>query len=243
MKRMHAFMLSLAITVLLFSDIHFIKNLTNRREHIIERVVDGDTIVLENNEVLRLANINSPEKSEPSSIQAIDFLKSFENHPVDVESLGRDKYKRTLARIYSPDYLNLELVKKGFAKKFLVDEKELKIFAEAESQAINNQKGIWQFSPDKLCIKVSVNPKEEIVQLSNFCNLNLANWHIEDESRKQFFFPKISSPLIKIHSLEGKNNKTDLYWNSKQDIWNNDRDSLYLFDSQNKLAGYYVYGY
>lgn len=107
MKRMHAFMLSLAITVLLFSDIHFIKNLTNRREHIIERVVDGDTIVLENNEVLRLANINSPEKSEPSSIQAIDFLKSFENHPVDVESLGRDKYKRTLARIYSPDYLNL----------------------------------------------------------------------------------------------------------------------------------------
>jgi micrococcal nuclease len=68
-------------------------------------------------------------------------------------------------------------------------------------------------------------------------------WTIKDESRKTYTFGNRSLGEIKINSLPGTDNSTDIYWNSEINIWNNDRDSLYLFDSEGNIVHYESYGY
>ena len=44
----------------------------------ISRVIDGDTVELEDGRTIRLLNINTPEKGRPFSDEATDFLKEYE---------------------------------------------------------------------------------------------------------------------------------------------------------------------
>src|SRR3989338_1526232 len=99
----------------------------------------------------------------------LEFLKEFEGKSIFLESGSIDKYKRTLARIYSSEYLNLELVKEGLSSKFLVDKNELSDFDKAEKSAIEKEKGIWKKSEYYGCIKGSVDKKREIVTLESKC--------------------------------------------------------------------------
>jgi len=49
--------------------------------------------------------------------------------------------------------------------------------------------------------------------------------------------------MIALHSGSGIDNSTDLFWNLNSAVWNNDRDSLYLFDSDGRIVHYETYGY
>ena len=106
----------------------------------IQRVKDGDTVELSDARVLRLANINSPEKESPLYKKSLEYLAGFAGKRIEVESLGIDSTgKRLVSRIYSStNYINLALVREGYASKFLVQKGEEKIFAEAERDAINH---------------------------------------------------------------------------------------------------------
>ena len=250
MQKHHAFLFALLITILIAANISIIKILStnNNLEKVkISRIIDGDTFELEDGRKVRLANINTPEKNQPNYILPIQFLSQFQNSTVDLEILGAEKYGRILGRIYTidNDYLNLELVKQGLASKFLVHEDELKSFAQAEEQAIKQEKGIWKKSQYFNCFKSEINAKDEIVTITNQCDkLNINDFLLKDESTKYLKFKNIiiNNQLI-IHSNEGENNETDIFWNSKTNIWNNDRDSLYLFDKEENLAHYKTYGY
>jgi endonuclease YncB( thermonuclease family) len=244
MEAKHAFSLSLLITLLIASNIFVIKTFNSRQTINVLRVIDGDTLTTQDNLQIRLANINAPEKNSPFYNESKNFLSKYENQTLNIKVLGTDKYGRTLAKIYASQYLNLEIVRQGYASKFLVDVPELKKFNEAESEAIENERGQWKKSPHSSCIKSIIKPKEETLTLFNSCpSLNLENWRLKDESRKEFKFPSLSFSEINLHSFNGSNNETDIFWNSKQNIWNNDRDTLYLFDSQNNIAHYNSYGY
>lgn len=251
MDKKYSLILALLITGIIFSDIFLFNNFIKKdnkpiETSVIRRVIDGDTIVLMDNRTIRLLNINSPEKGTHDAELSKDFLKNFENQSIKLVITGIDKYSRNLARIYSSDsaYLNLELVEKGFASKFLVDKKELSIFSNAELGAIKNSLGIWNKSESFGCFEFSINKEKEIVSLNNKCKIiSLNGWYLKDESRKIYLFKNITLGSIMIHSSMGKDNETDVFWNSKQDIWNNDRDSLYLFDGKNKIAHYHSYGY
>src|SRR3989344_8079172 len=130
MKSKHAFVLALLITLLIASNVYFFKSIdkSGRKIAFVSRVIDGDTLELKNGEIIRLLNINTPEKNEQGYDKAKNFLRNIENKSVEIEEIGTDKYSRTLARIYSPEYLNFQIVKEGLAKKFLVQESELKNF-------------------------------------------------------------------------------------------------------------------
>ena len=163
---------------------------------------------------------------------------------MEIEITGSDKYGRVLARIFVPDYLNLELVKRGLAVKYLVKEEEKKLFAEAEESAIKSSLGIWKKSPYYNCLESFISEKEEIVTISNKCNkLNIASWILKDESRKLYVFKEIELGVIKLHTEQGEDNETDIFWNSKSDIWNNDRDTLYMYDKDWQIIHYNSYGY
>ncbi|MEM4259507.1 MAG: thermonuclease family protein [Candidatus Pacearchaeota archaeon] len=247
MNRKYAFIFALLLAGLIMCDIFILNSFSIKTDTmesvIIKRVIDGDTIELSDNRIIRLANINSPEKNTLYSNLSIIFLKSFENKTVEVEILGKDKYNRYLARVYGPSYINLEIVSMGLASKFLVNDKELDKFAEAEKKAIENSLGIWKKSEFFGCFDSSIDSiKEEVILKNNCPDINLYGWIVKDESRKTYIFPNISFTKIKLHSEAGISNSTDLFLKFG-DIWNNDRDSLYLFDNMGRLAHYETYGY
>lgn len=246
MKRRPALILTTLVVILIFSNIFILKIIVkpNRSSLIIQRVIDGDTFETSTGETVRLANINSPEKGEKGYEEAKNFLKQFENKTVQAEFLGTDKYQRTLARVYSDSYLNLEIVQEGLATKFLVDKLELNLFDEAEFLAVKKQNGLWKESPFVQCVFATIDAESELIFLENSCaEIKLDGWSIRDESRKRFKLPNISANRITIHTFEGKNNETDIFLNQKQSIWNNDRDTFYLLDANDFLVIHNSYGY
>lgn len=232
----------------IIGNVYFINSYSNKKTIYTAKVIDikdGDTILIDTQTTIRLANINAPEKTSPLTEQSKKFLEQYKNKTIHVESLGLDKYGRELARIYSSseEYINFKLVEEGFASKYLVQESELKEFSNAEKKAIFLSKGIWNHSPHYGCLSLEIDKYNEIVTLISNCQISLENFKLKDESRKTYTFPQTNSKKINLHSKQGTDNSTDLFWNSKQNIWNNDRDSVYLFDTNNNLVYYSDYGY
>tara|TARA_Y100000310_G_scaffold261004_1_gene270175 strand:- start:6081 stop:6818 length:738 start_codon:yes stop_codon:yes gene_type:complete len=240
-----ALILSLLITLLVASNFYLFNSLESDRESVlVARVIDGDTLVLEDSRKIRLVNINAPEKSDLNSELATLFLKAYENKTIEIEPLETDKYGRLLARAYSADsYLNLELIENGYVSKFLVQPSELSLFDDAQSRAIEKSRGIWIKSPDFGCIETTIEKEEEFVILQNLCSsLETKGWVLKDESTKRYKFPSLSFSSLILYSSSGQDDKTQLHWGHKN-VWNNDRDSLYLFDQEGKLLAYESYGY
>ncbi|MEK6856312.1 MAG: thermonuclease family protein [Nanoarchaeota archaeon] len=245
MHKLYALVLALVLTATIANLIFIIKgsDLNELETVTVSRVIDGDTLVLDDKRTIRLININSPEKDSPLSEQATNVLSTLTDKTIQIESLGLEKYGRTLARIYTPEYINLELVQKGLASKFLVNNDELKAFYRAEEKAIESQLGIWHDSLYSNCIKTKVNAKDEEVIIENSCSsINISGWTIKDESRKIYKFNIILNSNLILHTGEGNDQGENLYWKSSN-VWNNDRDTLYLFDSENHLVSHYSYGY
>lgn len=246
MKKKYAISFALLITVIIAVNISFFSTqFSPVREKVkMSRVIDGDTVELEDGRRVRLLNINSPEKGKEGYEPAVNFLKNYEDDYVEIEIVGTDKYNRFLARIFAPGYLNLELVKMGFAIKFLVDKSEIKEFAGAEKEAITNEKGIWKKSDYFGCFDADINYKEEKVKIENKCNkINVAGWVLRDESRKYYIFGDMEIGYLIVNSEKGKDSTRELFWNLESDVWNNDRDTLYLFDKEGRLVYYESYGY
>jgi endonuclease YncB( thermonuclease family) len=248
LNKRYALLFALILAGLIISDVFLFSSYavspSEREKVTISRVIDGDTLKISDGRTIRLLNINSPEKGMPGANLAAEFLKSFENKTVEIESTGTDKYERTLARIYAPQYLNLEIVESGLASKFLVQNSELFKFAKAEENAIANSLGIWNKSGYFGCFVTSTDRFEEKILIKNKCpEANIKGWMLKDESRKTYYFGDILFSEITLHSGKGDNNLTDIFWNSETHIRNDDRDSLYIFEQDGRIVHYEVYGY
>jgi len=125
------------------------------------RVVDGDTLVLEGGEKVRLIGVNTPESVDPRrpvqwfGREAAAFAKSLlQGRRVrmeqDVEK--RDRYGRTLGYLWREDgvFVNLRLVEEGYALAFRYppNVKHAELFREAERRAREAGKGLWS-DPEK----------------------------------------------------------------------------------------------
>ncbi len=244
MNRKYSIIFAFLLTLLFATNYLFynqIKKSSSLEEVFVTNVIDGDTFELDDGRKVRLANINSPEKKEKNSELALNYLKKLENKSISIEVIGNDIYNRYLARAYhSEDYINLKLVELGYSAKFLVDSTELTNFAIAEKKAIEKNKGIWIKSEYYGCIYAELNPIEEMIFLSNTCDFN-SILILKDESTKKFLIQS-DFKLLTIHSSSGESNSTDLFLNS-ENIWNNDRDTLYLFDKDRNLVLSTSYGY
>ena len=128
---------------------------------IVDRVVDGDTIVVEiagNRERVRLLGIDTPEsvaENRPDQcygVESSDYLKSLlpEGTEVtlirDVES--RDQFDRLLAYVVrSSDqlFVNLDLLERGYAGVLIYEPNSFyrDLFEDAEDTAFRNDVGLW----------------------------------------------------------------------------------------------------
>ena len=248
MDRSRALILAFLLTFTLFLTYSSIYNSPEREVVLVGRVIDGDTLETDKGEKLRLLNINTPEKNEPGFIEAKSFLQEYENEIIAVEKIGQDKYQRTLARAYTldntPIYLNLELIKKGLAKSFLVQAEEKKEFKQAEFKAIKSEEGNWKLSSSFGCLQAKIDKVKEVVKIQNSCKtLKSDGITVKDESRKEYIFKIPSFSSINLHSGVGEDNETDIFWNNKQNVWNNDADSIYIHDKNNNIIYFDSYGY
>ncbi len=118
-------------------------------------VIDGDTIVLDGNEIVRLIGIDTPETKDPRKpVQyygrdAYEFTKRLvEGKKVRLayDLNKEDKYGRTLAYVYLEDgtFINAEVVKKGYGLAYrYFPSKYFDEFKQYEREARENEIGLW----------------------------------------------------------------------------------------------------
>lgn len=117
---------------------------------VVERVVDGDTVVLNNSEKVRFVCVNTPEKNEEGYIEATNFLKEILLNKTVLlvkDNTDKDKYKRLLRYVYLSDgtFVNSLIAEKGFGEILMI-EPNTKLCPEikaAEDKAKSEKLGIW----------------------------------------------------------------------------------------------------
>jgi len=118
-------------------------------------VIDGDTIVLDGGEKVRLIGVDTPETKDPRKpIQyfgeaAYRFTKSIAEGKrvrLEYDQHRIDKYGRTLAYVYLEDgiFLNAEIIKQGYGFAYTkYPFKYLEEFRKYEREARENPRGLW----------------------------------------------------------------------------------------------------
>ena len=121
----------------------------------VQKVYDGDTILLNNGQKVRFLGINTPEvagRGKPAQSggeQAKHWLQQLEQQTVslEIDVEVQDKYGRQLAYVYSADqrFINLELVKAGLASVsiFPPNLKHTAALLAAQQSAEQARLGIW----------------------------------------------------------------------------------------------------
>ena len=230
---------------------------------IVTAVIDGDTIDIQDGSRVRLLGINTQEKGQFYYDEATERLKEL---VLDQEvCLERDKtdtgrYGRLLRHVFLGERnVNLLLVEEGYANVYYVspNTKYLDTFRQAEAQAKENNRGIWNSSSHTDCIGIAFfhynaegndndNLNDEYVKIKNSCDyaLSLKGWTMKDEATHLYTFPAFmltSTAMVTIFTGSGTNTPDYLYWNSSTAIWNNDGDTLYLWDEEGNLVLDYHY--
>jgi len=219
---------------------------------IVGRVIDGDTIELQNKEHVRLLGINAPEKGENYSQEAKEFLeKEILNKTIQLKfgKERKDLYNRTLAYVFlGGENVNKKIISHGFANAYFPSGKdfyfssfleEWKTCVEKSLNYCENSRSIC-----KNCIELEeLDYNKQKLVLKNICGFGceLTNWQIKDEGRKKFTFPKfILKPNQEITIIVGENETSEtnniLLWERKDYVWTETGDTLFLRDSENKLV-------
>lgn len=123
-------------------------------------VIDGDTIILDNNKKVRFIGIDAPEKyydgkkDDCFAVEAKDvFQQLLENQVVELEKdvSETDKFGRLLRYVYlDGEFVNEFLVRQGFAKALIIppDTKYKDLIINAENSAQNQRLGLWKKCED-----------------------------------------------------------------------------------------------
>lgn len=115
----------------------------------VTRVIDGDTIVLEDGRHIRYIGMDTPEKGHPYYAEAKgENERLVKGKKVRLEyDVGKtDRYGRTLAYVYADDiFVNAELVKNGYAMiyTFPPNVKYAKTFLALQEEARKQKRGFW----------------------------------------------------------------------------------------------------
>lgn len=258
-KQKDVLLLSILIIILLAVNYSFLDNklqdfLIDYKIVQVERVIDGDTIIADNNST-RLLGINSPEKGEIYYEEAKEFLENLILNKSVRLKFGKDKYdryNRVLAYIYFEDKnVNLEIAKQGLANFYFPSGKDIyyENFKKAWEDCIKENINLCEKSGDKCagCIEI-LEFEEQTVVFRNVCDFDceLTGWKIKDEGRKNFVFQKFilkGGEETSVIVGEGEDSGEILYWKGEDYVWTKTGDTLFLRDDTGGLVLWESVGY
>jgi micrococcal nuclease len=123
----------------------------------VERVVDGDTIVLENKETIRYLGIDTPELHHPTiGVECGGLEASAQNQKLLAgkrvrlvsDVTDRDAYGRLLRYVFTEDgtFVNYELIRGGYGQVFEMQPDHLltKTFIQAQMDTKKEGSGLWK---------------------------------------------------------------------------------------------------
>ena len=236
----------------------------------VKEVVDGDTIVLEDDTKVRYIGLNTAERGRPFYEEATEANRGLvEDREVRLEfdTVQIDRYGRTLAYVFAGDsrdlsqgerFVNLELLRQGYANAFTVppNVKYEELFREAEQEAREAGQGLWAIQETGIKIahiqadapgNDSENPNGEWVEIVNEGStaVNLKGFSLKDAANHIYTFPAFTlqpGAMVRLHSGQGQDDASSLYWGLVRDtVWNNSGDSAFLRDSEGNLVDDYIY--
>lgn len=227
----------------------------------VSKVIDGDTIELENKMRIRLIGINTSEKDMYFFEEAKVFMEILvfgKQVKLEKDVTDKDIYGRYLRYVYLPDiFVNLEMVKSGFANAYTYppDVKYADKFIEAEGSARANEAGLWQKSPTEILEvalnydaagKDNENLNGEWVEIKNtgLKTLNLKDWTLKDSGTNIYKFGSCKlepGKTVYLYTGKGTDTYSKLYWDSSLPVWNNDHDTLYIRDNSGLLVCLFNY--
>lgn len=214
---------------------------TNTKTAVVSRVIDGDTLVLDDGNHVRLLGINAPEKGEVGYSEAREFLiKKVLNKTVTLVygSEKYDLYHRELAYIFLGNKnINLESVENGYSGYYFPKGKTkyYSEFSSAWQNCMNENIGIC-FRRNETCLKFYWEPKEDLFKIINICNKNfeLSGYSVKDEGRKKYIFSEgILKPNQSVSLVSKDFNKTY--------VWTDSGDSVFVRDKNNDLIYFNTY--
>jgi endonuclease YncB( thermonuclease family) len=118
----------------------------------VSEVIDGDTFSVNDGERIRMVGINTPEVDQYFYEEAKGVLLLMidkTNVRLEQDITDMDKYGRLLRYVFAGElFVNLEMVKRGFANVFTVppDVKYTDKLLEAQRYARENNLGLWEIS-------------------------------------------------------------------------------------------------
>jgi micrococcal nuclease len=132
----------LATSLLL--NIYFLFFQPAQNKTIVQKVVDGDTIVLETGQRIRLLGVDAPEIDRCYGKEATEALKTLVlERPVRIAEGKPDAYGRTMALVYlNKTLVNTEVIRLGFARPDYTKNSQKDAFIAAYNEAKENNLGI-----------------------------------------------------------------------------------------------------
>ncbi|MFH1445187.1 MAG: lamin tail domain-containing protein [Nanoarchaeota archaeon] len=231
----------------------------------VARIIDGDTIELENEERVRLLGIDTPEKGQILWQEATDRLTELidgKNVTLETDETDKDKYERSLRYVWlNNQNIDVLMVREGYAEVLIIepDHKYESELRDAQNYAQASNLGIWKYQDlaDGFCIGISWfqynaagddndNLNAEYVEFRNKCTypVEMTGWKLSDATEKTYIFPDFTianKTTFTVYTGTGINTGEKLYWNQDHAVWNNDGDQLRMWNADGELVLDYEY--
>jgi endonuclease YncB( thermonuclease family) len=227
----------------------------------VSQVLDGDTCQLADGRHVRYLGIDAPEKGDPLAEDATQIhnrLVGGKTVRLELGRPNRDRDGRLLAYVFlDKKLINAELVRLGCAHiRRPVSAKYHKLLLEAQDEARAAGHGIWTNAAQVKLFVAKVSARSgpgttadlnaEFIVLENRGDraLNMTGWTVADEANHRYLVPNFVLPAggrVTLHTGVGKNTATELFWGSRNPIWNDSGDSIFVKDASGQLVLAHVY--
>jgi micrococcal nuclease len=221
------FLLSGSLYYIYVRDFSTIGNSIKLQDFNVTRVLDGDTIEIDNGQKVRMIGINTPEKKTFLANESASFTNQLLNKTVSIEIIEKDKYDRNLGYVfYNGKLFNEQLLQNGLAHVYIYnDDKYSNQLRNAEKEARDGEIGIWKKSKNYNCISIvqfiyldKEESDNETLILNNDCGA--MNVLIKDDATHQY----------------KKTLENGIFEMQTKNIWNDDGDSLFIWDDEGLLV-------
>jgi micrococcal nuclease len=225
--------------------------------------VDCPETSIQNNYANEYENITNLSCLTSYGLQAKQRVESMINNSqvtlsYDTEADNKDQYGRHLCYVtFQSMDVNAWLLKEGLARVYTLESFTKKsVYISLENNAKTQLKGLWNCSDSQSVLKIrevhydaygndeqNLNDEYLVLKNDNKKPINLTGWSIQDNHGNRFTFPNdyVIQPetSITIYTGFGHNQTKVLYWHHHTPVWNNDGDTVFIYNEKDVIIETY----